>query len=185
MAHLAHIKPLQPSGGWIYMLTTRGACTPDGRFKLGIARNDISRRFSALRTGDPELSIHCAFFVPHSLHQDIRCLERMLHERLDPTPGQLDFSGRPRFPRIAFASGGMSEWFSDPFWLGEHFVEEHIKFLLSAETTNDFNIMWQQSPSTIYKGYEDDVFLAAGKPCPLTNQDWLAELEAMACDLVW
>lgn len=172
-----------PMGGWIYMLTTTGARTPNGRFKLGIARTDISRRFSALRTADPWLSIHCAFFVPYSLCKDVRYLERWLHERLDPTPGRIDVSGRPCFPRIPFASGGMSEWFSDPLWQGEDFVEEKITHLLNAETTNDFSLMWQQTPSTLYKGYEDDVFQAAGKPCPLTNHEWLAELQQMASDL--
>ena len=183
MAYFVREKLLMPRGGWIYMLTTNGAGTKNGRFKLGIARSDISRRFSALRTGDPDLSLHCAFFIPYSLHKDVRYLEKMLDERLDPTPGQFDYSDRLRFERIAFDSGGMSEWFLDPMWQGQKFVEEQIMDLLSAEITDDFTLMWQQSPSTIYMGYEADVFLAAGKPCPMTHHEWLAELQEMARDL--
>jgi len=104
-----------PRGGWIYVLETSSDYE---RFKLGKANesgNGPFTRYSNLRTGDPYLTIHCAFFIPSRLGSAQK-VESMLHEGISDL-------------RIYDHHGSPTEWFQKrPGWGVEYICAKLARF---------------------------------------------------------
>ena len=96
-----------PLGGWIYVLQTSSDYS---RFKLGKTDGHPDGpfpRFGNLHTGDPYMTINCAFFIPARLGS-AQSVEAMLHDGINEL-------------RIIDYFGKRTEWFrGTPNWAVEY-----------------------------------------------------------------
>lgn len=96
-----------PPGGWIYVLETS---SDYNRFKLGKTNGHPKGpfpRFGNVHTGDPYMTLKCAFFIPTRLGT-AHSVETMLHEGIAEL-------------RIIDYYGSRTEWFrGTPNWAVEH-----------------------------------------------------------------
>ena len=82
------------NGGWIYIFMTS---SDYNRFKVGRTKNNPMIRLKNLKTGDPNLGLLVAYFVPEYLSL-LPILEKEIHKQLGES--------------LMFHNESFSEWFS-------------------------------------------------------------------------
>jgi len=130
------------TGGWIYVMMTS---SDYGRFKVGRTKGNPLDRAKELRTGDPYLDLHVAYFVPASMGQ-LSKLETALHKEFDE--------------RIATHDESISEWFSGP----ADWAANRLESILEDWTDEPVSSLYAYGQGRICRAYEADLKLHYSPP---------------------
>ncbi|WP_413522522.1 GIY-YIG nuclease family protein [Photobacterium phosphoreum] len=136
---------MPPEGGWIYILMTSSDYT---RVKIGMTINNPLLRLRDLKTGDPYLSLHVAYYIPSNLGLCLRNIEYLIHNHFNNI--------RIHFLDDEDQINKPSEWFNMNYGYAESCVDDVFK-LEGYKITHANWCMNQAVEKAVIKHYDHEL----------------------------